>query len=87
MDNDTLNKIKAAMGYRDGTQCCKACKNFVPTDCSGALNAKNAHCTLSPAIEVPVDESGFCKYFAAKVMANKALSEVCKVSPDQSSLP
>ena len=66
MDNETLKNIKTAMEYRDGTECCKACKNFVPTDCSGNHNAKDAHCILSPAVEVPVDESGFCKFFMAK---------------------
>ncbi len=54
--------VKALMGYRDGTHCCRTCKYFVPTDCSGNLNAKDAHCTLSPAFDVLVNESGYCNY-------------------------
>lgn len=66
MDTETLDKIKAAMGYRDGTQCCKACVKFINTDMSGALNAKMSHCVLSPAFDVPVAESGFCNHFTPR---------------------
>lgn len=63
MDSETLAKIKAAMGYRDGTECCKVCKYFIPTDTSGNHNALPAHCTLSPAFTVPVNEAGVCNHF------------------------
>ena len=66
LTEEAIDQLKSAMGYKDGTQCCRACKHFVPDDCSGANDAKHKHCTLSQAIDVPVNESGHCKHFGSK---------------------
>lgn len=67
MDKLTLGKILEAMGYQDETRCCKACKYFVPDDCSGAHNAEPRHCKLSPAIKVPVNDYGRCNHFCPPI--------------------
>lgn len=61
--SDTVEReLKEAMGYRGPNNCCKKCVYFVPTDCSGNHNAKNAHCKLNPAINLPVEEGGWCTF-------------------------
>lgn len=64
-DNELTKQLKTAMGYRGPENCCKACANYVPTDCSGSNSAKGEHCTLNPAIDVPVEQGGWCKFHKA----------------------
>ncbi len=66
IDGLLLRQLKAAMGYRMPTHCCKNCTKFVPTDCSGDLQAKHAHCTLNPAVAIPVEEQGSCNFIDLK---------------------
>ena len=66
MDDSVIVKLKEAMAYSDPVARCKNCTHYVPTDCSGSHNAKSEHCTLNPAIDIPVSEGGFCKHFALK---------------------
>jgi hypothetical protein len=67
LDQTTNDLILRQMNYRDGMQCCKVCRHFVGVDCSGEPGANGAHCTLSPAFDLPVEESGVCDHFAAGV--------------------
>jgi len=71
--------LKARMGYKDAHVACAACKHYVPTDCSGSHNAKNQHCTLNPAVELPVQEHGWCKFHACLVKATTSFSDVEQV--------
>jgi len=59
--------LKAKMGYKDAHVSCSTCKCFVPIDCSGSHNAKNQHCTLNPAVDLPVQEHGWCKFHTLTV--------------------
>lgn len=65
MNKDTIQEVKTAMGYRDGTECCKGCRFFVPSDLSGNEGAKTSHCTVN-TFELPVIERGYCDHFEAK---------------------
>ena len=66
MNKDLEKAIKKQMEYTDAQACCKNCDYFVPTDCSGAPNAKSAHCKFNPSFELPVREGGRCKEFKKK---------------------
>ncbi len=57
--------IRQAMGYLDGTKCCKSCKFFEPCDQSGNNDALAAHCKRN-AFGFLVDEAGYCDHFAKK---------------------
>ena len=58
-EESVIDTIKDHMGFRDSSNRCKYCDYFVQTNMGG----KHSHCTLNPAIDVPVDEGCFCKYF------------------------
>jgi hypothetical protein len=62
--------IKHSMGYSDPENRCRNCVSFMPDDCSGSQNAKLAHCKLNPAIDLPVQPEGFCRFFVAKGMCD-----------------
>ncbi len=56
-------ELMKLMEYVEPTVCCKNCRYFVPTDCSGKDGSKSRHCRFNPAVEMPVEEDGKCKYF------------------------
>jgi hypothetical protein len=62
-DQDTIRQIKESMGYVEANVCCKYCVKFRPLDISGSPNAQPAHCTLNPAIDIPVSEGARCNHF------------------------
>ena len=65
MDKKLIDIVKAKMEYEDGTECCRACISFVPTDCSGDVNAKSQHCERN-TFDIPVSEAGKCRFFISK---------------------
>ena len=64
-DDAAINGIKSAMGYEDGTRCCKVCDFFGECELSGAIDARPARCERN-AVWFPVSESGHCEEFAPR---------------------
>lgn len=62
MNEQIIEAVKQAMGYKDQHYSCRYCRHFVPTDCSGSTTAKNKHCKLNPAFDIPVHEDGVCRH-------------------------
>lgn len=59
-------QLKQLMEYKTPDTSCRHCKSFVDCDVSGSAAAKGSHCTLNPAVDLPVDPAGFCKFFKEK---------------------
>jgi hypothetical protein len=71
-----INGIKSAMGYEDGTRCCKVCDFFGESQLmSGAHNANPARCERN-AMWFPVSESGHCDEFAPRRSVSDPAQEV-----------
>lgn len=64
-DTEVTTQLKSAMGYRGADKCCKTCRYYAPADQSGSPNAKDQHCILNPAIDIPVDSAGWCTFHDA----------------------
>jgi hypothetical protein len=64
MTKELEEAVKAIIGYRDATFCCKACRHVVAPDPSP--QGKDRHCKLNPSFDLPVDEGGRCNSFEAK---------------------
>jgi len=65
-DEAAISAIKKVMGYRDGTECCRACKYFGESEAlGGSPSARPDRCERN-AFWFPVSEAGFCDIFEAR---------------------
>jgi hypothetical protein len=80
--DETLQQaLLEKMGYNQ--DCCKKCKHFVPTDCSGRSGALSAHCNINPPIKIfKIDELGMgsCDLFDPLDPSPKPGCQVSKIS-------
>jgi hypothetical protein len=65
MNKEAIEAVKKEMEYSDGTDCCRTCLYFTPTDLSGSYNAKSAHCHRN-VFTFDVSEAGRCKVYELK---------------------
>lgn len=63
MSKELYDLLLKQMGYIGAENRCGRCKHFVATDISGNTGAKSSHCTLNPAVELPVTDTGLCAHF------------------------
>lgn len=70
MSDSGIGFLKRQMEYSE--ERCAKCKHYVEADCSGAAGASGEHCTLNPAISVPVSgQFGRCRFYSHKDRTEK----------------
>jgi hypothetical protein len=55
-----------SMEYIGPKECCATCLHYVPTDMSGNPSGQDEHCTLNPAIDLPIEAGGRCRFHQPK---------------------
>lgn len=69
LKQELADQVLKEMGYKPASRCCKMCRHYVPTDCSGNIGAESEHCELNPAFHLPVEAAGYCNHFEEKARA------------------